>query len=232
MVGFACCCAGTVTMPSVTAKGEWTPGGSYRSAVFHGVGRRPETMPTTGDIVISGYVVYTNVAVPQGSTINSATLTLTDVFGTNRGGSGVGCAYAENGATPVPAQQYGKQTRFNIYGEDADDATIYTTAANLDSATRTSASVAVTLDTESGSSAGDQSYPPSTEQTVADITSIVQEIVNRAGWASGNDLQIFYDENGSDSFTGSPSWGCWSDLQSTSNPGPATNAAQLSINYT
>lgn len=68
----------------------------------------------------------------------------------------------------------------DIWGEDTDDAAAFTTASNNISG-RT-ATTAVVQWTASSVGTGAEVSP--------DISSIIQEIVNRAGWASGNDLAL------------------------------------------
>lgn len=68
----------------------------------------------------------------------------------------------------------------DIWGEATDDAATFTTSAsNISDRTPTTAVVKWTAASISG---GVQSSP--------DISSIIQEIIGRAGWASGNDLVI------------------------------------------
>lgn len=75
-----------------------------------------------------------------------------------------------------------------IKGEDANQANAFSTYANFMGRPRTSASVA--WNNIAGWTAG-VSY-----QT-ADLKTIIQEIVNRAGWLSGNALVLFIENNGS-----------------------------------
>lgn len=72
-----------------------------------------------------------------------------------------------------------------IYGEDVDDsATFAATSSNISNRTRTSASV--TWNAALGGSSGSRFDSPA-------ITAIIQEIVDRGGWASGNDISILFD---------------------------------------
>lgn len=135
---------------------------------------------------------FTGVTIPQGATINSASLILT------------GAGTYNAGAATIQA---------TIYGEDADDSAVLTTAnGNMSTRTNTTASVAtgslvsVVLDTE---------YP-------FDVTSIIQEIVDRAGWVSGNALTLLLRDNGSD---GSE----WQEYYSYD--GDPMKAAKLNIEY-
>ena len=67
-----------------------------------------------------------------------------------------------------------------FYGEDIDDAVTFSnTTANISSRTKTSASVNWSPDPWTSEGATHDS---------PDLTSITQEIVNRSGWDSGNDM--------------------------------------------
>ena len=75
--------------------------------------------------------------------------------------------------TKTTANQTGK-----IYADDVDDApTWQTTNEKMHQITKTTASA---------------DYTPSVDETTEtnDVTNIVQEVVNRAGWASGNDMRF------------------------------------------
>jgi hypothetical protein len=113
---------------------------------------------------------WTNVAVPQGATITSATVTLY-------------CA-ATNGGTTA-------QTIW--WGEASDNAATFANSAGGKPEGRTPTTATVTK-SFSISNWGSIGY--NTGDTIT-VTSIVQEIVNRAGWASGNALVIVAHDNGS-----------------------------------
>lgn len=96
-----------------------------------------------------------------------------------------------------------------FYGVDADDPAVWANPGNLPSnATQTTASA--TGLTATGS------------QQV-DVASIVQEIVNRAGWASGNDMAFVCEDNAG---SGDNSWVA-EDYQAA-----GTAEAVLDIDYT
>ncbi|GMQ95000.1 MAG: hypothetical protein BMS9Abin13_110 [Patescibacteria group bacterium] len=94
-------------------------------------------------------------------------------------------------------------TNLTIYGEDIDVApTFTTTAGNITNRTKTSASVAWNS-VPAWTTVGDAG----TDQRTPDITSIIQEIVNRVGWASGNSLVVIIDGTGertAESYDGVP----------------------------
>lgn len=99
---------------------------------------------------------WTGVNVPQGATINTATIT----FQTGAGAAG----YV-----------------IGVYAEDADNAATYNGSTRRPSQlTPTTAKTSVTAGIALNA----------TGQTIA-ITSILQEIVDRTGWASGNALNVF-----------------------------------------
>lgn len=74
----------------------------------------------------------------------------------------------------------------DIYGEDADNSNFFSTFADYQARTRTGAGVlwnAVSA------------WTVNTHYHTPQITAIVQEIVNRAGWASGNAMTFFVEDN-------------------------------------
>jgi len=111
-----------------------------------------------------GGMRFTNVTIPAGSTIDSAYLKIT-------------CRAARAGTT----------VNSMISGEDVDDAATFSDVTDFDTryANHTTAVVywnnigAWSLDVEYSS---------------PDIKSIIQEIVDRGGWASGNDIVIFWED--------------------------------------
>ena len=110
-----------------------------------------------------GGMRFTNIAIPKGSTINSAYITIT--------------ARADRSATVVNSK---------IHGEDADSPSAFSDYSDYSGRPRTSAEVnwddipAWTEDTEYNS---------------PEIKTIIQEIIDREGWASGNALVIFWDDH-------------------------------------
>jgi len=104
-----------------------------------------------------------------------------------------------------------------IYGQDTDDAGTFGNGANnISNRTRTSASVNWSIPAWNVVSA---------KQQTPDITTIIQEIVDRTGWSSGNDLAVIIE----------PGAGCnSSSCQRTaeSEDGEAANAPLLVIDYT
>ncbi len=89
----------------------------------------------------------------------------------------------------------------SIYGESVDDSTAFTTAgSNISNRARTSA--VVTWSTSGNWKSGNVVSSP-------DLRTVVQEIVNRSGWVSGNNLSILF-QKGQDnrhvcSYDGDPS---------------------------
>lgn len=106
---------------------------------------------------------------------------------------------------------------FNIKGNAVDSASAPTSNSDGRSKTRTSASV--------------NWQPPSwvsegTVETSPDISAVIQEIVNRAGWASGNALQILIDRvnSGSNAYRTFRSY--------DSSPGGGSESPVLTVTYT
>jgi len=81
----------------------------------------------------------------------------------------------------------GKDINLTIVGNDADNAVAPTNASEYQNLVLTAATVAWEL--EAITATGFLKSP--------DITSIIQEIVDRAGWASGNAVQILVKNNNS-----------------------------------
>lgn len=79
--------------------------------------------------------------------------------------------------------------QLTINGNLANDAAAPTNVSEYNSATRTSNSTAWQPAATTANSAF----------VTPDITDIIQEIINQSGWARGNALQIFIEDNGSDS---------------------------------
>ncbi len=124
---------------------------------------------------------YLNVTIPKDATITTAYLKL------------------------IPTSTW-SQTTVNavIVGEDVDDAAIFSTIADyktrrgltdapgVSGGSITTASIS--WDNIGGWTAGSEVQTP-------DIKTIIQEIVNRASWASGNDMVIFVDDHAASSET-------------------------------
>ena len=102
---------------------------------------------------------FTNVTVPQGSTINSATLEV-NIVGTSYDDPDV-----------------------DVYLEDADNsAALSTSSNNISGRTKTTAKV-----TWSSTGVGSGWKSP------GDLAAVVQEVVDRGGWVSGNALTVLFD---------------------------------------
>ncbi len=76
----------------------------------------------------------------------------------------------------------------SIKGEDVDDSSAYSDETDAESATETSASVTW---------AGSSGWATSDVEVSPEIKTIIQEIVNRTGWSSGNDLTLRLKYSGS-----------------------------------
>ena len=116
-----------------------------------------------GEKPING-VRFNNIDIPQGATITNAYVQFT----------------ADKSGQTASAN-------YSIKGEDVDNAATFSSSSeNLSSRTLTSASVNwnnIPAWNTSGESADAQKTP--------DLTSIIQEIVDRSGWSIGNSLVIF-----------------------------------------
>ena len=111
---------------------------------------------------------FLNINIPQGTTILSASIQFTT-------------DETDTGSTSVA-----------IRGEDTDDASVFSSSnSNISNRTLTSASVAwnnILAWNTVGQSGADEQTP--------DITTIVQEIINRGGWSSGNALAFVISGSG------------------------------------
>ncbi len=112
---------------------------------------------------------FQNINIPQGTTILSASIQFT-VAGTSSG-----------------------TTSVTIRGQDEDDAPTFTTSnKNISDRTRTTASVAWT-----SIPAWNTVGQAGANQRTPDFTNIVQEIVDRGGWSSGNSMVFIINDSGS-----------------------------------
>lgn len=111
---------------------------------------------------------FLNVTIPKDSTINSAYIT--------------GVAYSN----------YSNTINCKIYGEQNATPATFSTSADYQGRTRTTASVDWDVST---------AWTSGTSYNTSDISTIIQEIVNLAGWASGNNLVIFIQNDGTTSST-------------------------------
>lgn len=119
-------------------------------------------------------VRFRNVTIPQGASIISAVLTF------------------------VPSITSGDTTLITIKGEDEDTSEIYSTGANLhhrllgtDPPNFNGPTTAYIDWSATGT------WTAGTPVDSPDISTVIQEIVNRPGWASGNDLSVFLYDNDS-----------------------------------
>lgn len=135
------------------------------------------------------FILFPNVTIPQGATINSATLSL----------------FTGNAEADVAGNLNAR-----VYAEDADNPTAPDSAADAMGRTRTTAFAAWQLD----------GWADDTTVQVTGLASVVQEIVNRPGWVSGNGILLLLDDNGS-------LRDIWLSQHESTDPNP-----QLDINYT
>jgi len=138
-----------------------------------------------------GGMRFTNVTIPQGSTITTAYLTFR--------------ARTTRTQTPI----YSK-----IRGEAADNAAQFSDYANYSGRARTTAQV-LWNDIPAWTAGNDYNSP--------EIKTVIQEIVNRAGWAAGNALVIFWDDHDGNTSAGI--------RHAQSYNMDATNAPKLHIEY-
>jgi len=145
---------------------------------------------------------FTSVTVPNAATINSASFVLTAQATYDAGANVVSYLVSAEASDNAPAMVdtgSGENLRSSTGTAPRPRTTAVSAAWNQTS---------VTADTEYSIS----------------ITSVIQEIVNRAGWASGNAILITVDTNTTTTL------GEWQDYYSYD--GSATKAAKLNIDYT
>ncbi|AUP79113.1 IPT/TIG domain-containing protein [Flavivirga eckloniae] len=143
---------------------------------------------------------FANLEVPQGAVISNATIQFT--------------ADTNSDANPV---------ELTIYCESTDDAAPYTeTLFNLTDRGRTTASVVWTITEEW---TRDDRGP--SQQTV-DLSSVIQEIIDRPNWVSGNSLNIIMVPTGVSATVTSTSIGREAEGFTTSTPG---DTPELTLTY-
>ena len=143
-------------------------------------------------------VRFRGVNIPAGATIKSASI----VFMCDDTGAG-------------PANM-------RIHGENVDSSAEYTTALfNVSSRTKTTASVLWSI--APWVTVGDKGPA----QTTADLKDIVQEIVNRGGWAANNNMNFIMTQEGANSPTG----GDGREAETFGGPGQEEEAPILTIVY-
>ena len=117
--------------------------------------------------IYNGSFRFQGVTIPPGSVINSAKITFTDSF--SGGGS--------------------QTINEKIIGVDVDDMATQVISPVDDARTRTHTTAVVDWDLTFTMSVG-------TDRDTSDISSIIQEIIDRPGWADGNDIGIYVYDDG------------------------------------
>ena len=138
---------------------------------------------------------FLNVAIPQGATITSAYVQF---------------QVDETDSAPVS---------LTIVGEDSNNSSPFSNANNLTSRSQTSASAA--WNPAAWNTVGEQGP----NQRTPDLTNVIQEIVARGGWSSGNALSIFLFGNGTrtaESYNGDQNGAPLLHVDYTTNAGPNT----------
>jgi uncharacterized repeat protein (TIGR01451 family) len=115
---------------------------------------------------------FQNIEIPQGATITKSFIV-------------VDCNYPDN-----PGYGTSVETYVDVFADDVDNSSTFTSLSTPADRTKTTASAAWDI-TEVW-------YDYSYYQT-PDLTSITQEIVNRASWASGNSMSYIIEDKGGNS---------------------------------
>ncbi|NIS80819.1 MAG: hypothetical protein GTO14_11550, partial [Anaerolineales bacterium] len=152
---------------------------------------------------------FQNITVPRGATITNAYVQFT-------------ADVANSGATDL-----------TVYGQDIGTAPTFTSAVNnISGRDRTSATVNWVPPAWTG---GDQGV----DQRTPNISSIIEEIVGRGDWASGNDLVIIIDGTGerqAESYEGAtidhadPSLAAYIHIEYSMRPAATTNYRSIGTN--
>jgi len=134
---------------------------------------------------------WNSISIPQGATISSAYIEFDPRSQTGSTGAG----------SPTIV----------FRGQAADNAAAFTTgASNISSRTKTTASASWSPGT----------WTVGTLYQTGDLSAVIQEIVNRPGWSSGNSLAIITDSGVANNFRRANSWN-----------GNAATAPRLVVNY-
>lgn len=144
-------------------------------------------------------VRFNGVTVPNGALINAVTLDFQENWGSD----------------------YGTNVKNKFYAEATDNAATYSTGSLPRDRTKTTASV--DWDTNGVIVASGSWYSTSTTAPIPELKTIVQEVVDRSGWASGNSLSIIATDDGSTN-----DW--WAEPRS--HDFGASSAPKISITYT
>lgn len=130
-------------------------------------------MPTrgSGSYWADGYLTFRNVTVPKGATINKAIVRFTAKAGTG----------TVHTVTNDEDDVYSM-----IFGNDVDDS---------DPPTDTTTYAAKTLTDNCRNWDNIAHWTDETTYDSPDISCIIQEIVDRSGWSSGNDLSLYFQNN-------------------------------------
>ena len=151
----------------------------------------------TGLYKLSGSYRYINVPMLREATISAATMTF------------------NAGETQASAN-----VNLQIQADDADDSPRITTDGEWDAITKTSASVA-------WNGVGTWTLNATTNATTPESKTVVQEVIDRAGWISNQALTMFVHDDGNNSAFLSHRLG-WAKL---TGPAPS-NWPHLDIDYT
>ena len=117
--------------------------------------------------IYNGSFRFQGVTIPPGSVITSAKITFTD-------------SYSGGGSQTINEK---------IIGVDEDDTATQVISPIDDARTRTHTTAVVDWDMTFTMSVG-------TDRDTSDISTIIQEIIDRAGWADGNDIGIYIYDDG------------------------------------
>jgi hypothetical protein len=190
MAGAACAVGGTVDV-RVNASAD----DAEQNAGTNSVSITSNDLELTADGATQQIVGarFNGLSIPQGAVITSATI---EFAPRTQGGSGTGA---------------GNPT-FNIQGENVDNASAFTTAAN-DIGARSLTTASVSWNPSGTWTVGTPVQSPS-------LSGLVQEVVNRSGWTSGNSMAFIMSGSAASNYRRSESF-----------DGSGANAPRLQIQY-
>jgi len=122
------------------------------------------------NIVAEIFLRFTNITIPRGATITNAKITLTTID-----------SAASTGTPNLDIQACDEDNSAEMTGTEVQDGTM---TADIMSRVRTTANVNWS-----------QSFSNDTVYETPDIKTVVQEVIDRAGWASGNAMQFIISDH-------------------------------------
>ena len=212
MTGFWCCCQRATVAPQDSVDYYWF-GDSASPVLSAIIGSRWGTDEDSTTVNTTCW--FGGLPLAQGQVLTSATLTAY-AFSESFGHSGTTPPTAPVKEEPPGGSANnlfpGATARIRINAYDTDNAPqLQAPGFGIPfPLPRTTAFTDASFDSADDATGLNAAATVGTDWLIADVTTVIQEIVNRPGWASGNNIRLFLEDNGSDFFfdvgTGD-SWG-------------------------